>query len=135
MDWKLEVIVLPVADVVRSRKFYADGLGFTVDVDREVREGTHIVQVTPPGSACSVTFGTGLSESEPGSVKGLQLVVADIEEAHAFLVERGVDVTEVRHVDETGTWASGKGGPWNSFCFFDDPDGNSWAVQEQPARD
>ncbi|RTL64532.1 MAG: VOC family protein [Pseudonocardiaceae bacterium] len=135
MDWKLQVIVLPVADVGRSRKFYADRLGFTVDVDREVREGTHIVQVTPPGSACSVTFGTGLSESEPGSVKGLQLVVADIEAAHAFLVEHGVDTTEVRHVDETGTWAPGKGGPWNSFCFFDDPDGNSWAVQEQPAQD
>jgi len=125
MDWKLQVIVLPVADVVRSRKFYADQLGFTVDVDREIREGTHIVQVTPPGSACSVTFGTGLSDSEPGSVKGLQLVVADIEAAHAFLVEHGVDTTEARHVDEPGTWGPGKGGPWNSFCFFDDPDGNS----------
>ncbi|MGD9989528.1 VOC family protein [Pseudonocardia sp.] len=132
MDWKLEVIVLPVADVARSRKFYTDQLGFSLDVDHEVREGTHIVQVTPPGSACSVTFGTGLTESEPGSVKGLQLVVADIEAAHAHLVERGVDVTEVRHVTETGEWAPGQGGPWNSFCFFADPDGNGWGVQQRP---
>jgi catechol 2,3-dioxygenase-like lactoylglutathione lyase family enzyme len=130
MDWKLEVVVVPVSDVDRSKAFYSEQLGFTVDVDH--RNGdTRIVQLTPPGSACSVTIGTGLSSSEPGSLKGLQLVVSDVEAARAQLVEHGVDVTPVRHVGEDG-WADGHGGPWNAFVFFDDPDGNSWAVQEKP---
>lgn len=133
MDWKLEVVVLPVADVDRSKKFYADQVGFVVDVDRQVSSSARIVQMTPPGSACSVTIGVGLTPGEPGSVKGLQISVSDIEVAHAHLTERGVEVTEVRHVDENGTWSAGKGGSWNSFCFFDDPDGNSWAIQERPA--
>ncbi|AEA22586.1 VOC family protein [Pseudonocardia benzenivorans] len=133
MDWKLEVVVLPVADVDRSLAFYAEQVGFVVDVDRQVSDTMRIVQLTPPGSACSVTFGTGLASTEPGSVKGLQISVSDVEAARSQLAERGVDVTEVRHVGEDGTWAPGKGGPWNSFCFFDDPDGNGWALQERPS--
>lgn len=132
MEWKLEVVVVPVADVDRAKKFYSEQLGFTVDVDHRQSETTRIVQLTPPGSACSITVGTGLGASEPGSLKGLQLVVADVEAARAELVERGVEVSPVRHVGEDG-WVDGFGGPWNSFIFFDDPDGNSWAVQEKPA--
>jgi predicted enzyme related to lactoylglutathione lyase len=134
MDWKLEVIVVPVADVDRAKKFYSEQVGFNVDVDHRASESVRIVQLTPPGSACSITIGTGLTPGEPGTVKGLQLCVSDIDVAHAHLTERGVDVSEIRHVGENGEWATGKGGPWNSFCFFDDPDGNSWAVQEKPAE-
>ena len=134
MDMKLEVVVLPVRDVDRAKEFYAERCGFDVDVDDTPNPKARIVQMTPPGSGCSVTIGTGLSEMEPGSLKGLQLVVADVEAARAFLAERGVDVSPVRHVDmETGEWADGPGGPWNSFIFFEDPDGNAWAVQEKPA--
>lgn len=133
MDWKLEVVVLPVSDVDRAKKFYSEQLGFNVDVDSRPSENTRIVQLTPPGSACSVTIGTGLTPGEPGSVKGLQLCVDDIDAAHEQLARHGVDVTEIRHVGENGEWTPGKGGPWNSFCFFDDPDGNGWAVQEKPA--
>jgi catechol 2,3-dioxygenase-like lactoylglutathione lyase family enzyme len=133
MDWKLEVVVVPVSDVDRSKAFYADQLGFVVDVDTGLRTGTRIVQLTPPGSACSVTIGTGLTSSVPGSYQGLQLVVEDIDAAHAHLVERGVDCTPVRRLDETGTWVDGHGEAWNSFVFFSDPDGNSWTVQERPA--
>jgi catechol 2,3-dioxygenase-like lactoylglutathione lyase family enzyme len=124
MDWKLEVVVLPAADVDRSKKFYSEQLGFKVDVDNKVGEDFRVVQLTPPGSACSVTIGTGLNA-------GLQLVVVDIEAAHAELVERGVEVSNVRHMED-GVWADGPGGPWNSFFFFTDPDGNDWAVQEKP---
>lgn len=134
MDMKLEVVVLPVSDVDRAKEFYAERCGFRVDVDDTPNPKFRIVQMTPPGSGCSVTIGTGLSEMEPGSVKGLQLVVADVEAARAFLAERGVDVSPVRHVDmEAGGWVDGPGGPWNSFVFFEDPDGNAWAVQEKPA--
>jgi len=131
MDFKLEVIVLPVSDVDRAKEFYSARLGFAIDVDTEVNN-MRIVQATPPGSACSITFGTGLSTSEPGSVKGLQLVVADIVAARAELAGRGADVSPVRHLED-GEWLDGPGGPWNSFIFFDDPDGNSWTVQERPA--
>ena len=131
MDWKLEVVVLPVADVDRSLEFYRDKVGFPLDVDH--RDGDfRVVQLTPPGSACSVTFGVGIGGGEPGSVKGLQLVVSDVAAAQAELAGRGVDVSPVRHLDG-GAWVDGHGGPWNSFCFFDDPDGNSWAIQEKPA--
>lgn len=123
MDWKLEVVVLPAADVDRSKKFYSEQLGFNVDVDNKVGEDFRVVQLTPPGSACSVTIGTGLNA-------GLQLVVADIEAAHTELVERGVEVSNVRHLED-GVWADGPEGPWNSF-FFTDPDGDDWAVQEKP---
>ncbi len=132
MDWKLEVVVVPVSDVDRSKQFYNEQVGFVVDVDHRMSDTMRVVQLTPPGSACSVTIGTGLVESEPGSLKGLQLVVSDIEAAHAQLVAGGVDVSPVRHMGESG-WEDGHGGPWNTFCFFDDPDGNSWAVQEKPA--
>ena len=132
MDWKLEVIVLPVSDVDRAKAFYTEQVGFGLDVDH--RDGDfRVVQMTPPGSGCSITVGTGLSASEPGSVKGLQLVVKDIDAARVELVDRGVDVTPVRHMD-SGQWIDGHGGDWNSFMFFDDPDGNSWAVQQSPGR-
>lgn len=132
MDWKLEVIVLPVSDVDRAKEFYTERVGFGLDVDH--RDGDfRVVQMTPPGSGCSITVGTGLSASEPGSVKGLQLVVKDIDAARVELVDRGVDVTPVRHMD-SGEWIDGHGGDWNSFMFFDDPDGNSWAVQQSPGR-
>jgi catechol 2,3-dioxygenase-like lactoylglutathione lyase family enzyme len=132
MDWKLEVVVIPVSDVDRAKAFYSQQVGFIVDVDRAAF-GTRIVQLTPPGSGCSITIGSGpgLSAAEPGSVKGLQLCVGDIEAARAELVVRGVDVSPIHHVGPDG-WADGKGDDWNSFIFFDDPDGNSWAVQERP---
>ncbi len=132
MDWKLEVVVVPVSDVDRSKAFYSEQVGFVVDVDRRISDTMRVVQLTPPGSACSVTIGQGLVDSPPGSLKGLQLVVTDIEAARAQLVAGGVDVTPLRFMGENG-WEDGHGGPWNTFCFFDDPDGNSWAVQEQPA--
>jgi catechol 2,3-dioxygenase-like lactoylglutathione lyase family enzyme len=135
MDWKLEVVVVPVSDVDRSKRFYSEQVGFVVDVDRSMSDEMRVVQLTPPGSACSVTIGRGLGAGEPGSMKGLQLCVSDVAAARAELAGRGVDVTPVRHVDETtGSWVDGHGGPWNSFIFFDDPDGNSWAVQEKPAN-
>jgi catechol 2,3-dioxygenase-like lactoylglutathione lyase family enzyme len=132
MDWKLEVVVIPVSDVDRAKAFYVDQVGFTLNVDHRASEDMRVVQTTPPGSACSVTFGVGLSQMEPGSLKGLQLVVADVEAARAELAGRGVDVTPVRHLGDSG-WEDGPGGDWNSFAFFDDPDGNSWAVQQKPA--
>jgi catechol 2,3-dioxygenase-like lactoylglutathione lyase family enzyme len=133
MDWKLEVVVVPVSDVDRSKRFYSEQLGFKVDVDRTMSEHFRVVQLTPPGSACSISIGVGLASSVPGSLKGLQLVVSDIEAARAQLVERGVDVSPITHFND-GVPAEGPGGDWNSFLFFDDPDGNSWAVQQQPAE-
>jgi catechol 2,3-dioxygenase-like lactoylglutathione lyase family enzyme len=131
VDWKLEVVVVPVSDVDRAKHFYADLLGFVVDVDHSLNDDVRIVQLTPPGSACSITIGKGLTEAVPGTLKGVQLCVGDIDAARAQLVERGVDVGPVRHSGERG-WADGKGGDWNAFVFFDDPDGNSWAIQESP---
>ena len=133
MDWKIEVIVVPVSDVERSKAFYSEQVGFVVDVDRQVNENFRVVQMTPPGSACSVTIGTGLNPSPPGTLKGLQLVVTDVARARQELVDRGVDVSPVRQMTDAG-WVDGHGGPWNAFIFFDDPDGNSWAVQEKPAE-
>jgi catechol 2,3-dioxygenase-like lactoylglutathione lyase family enzyme len=133
VDYKLEVVVLPVSDVDRAKRFYAEQVGFNVDVDTGDRNGRRVVQLTPPGSACSVTIGAGLIDSTPGSVKGLQLVVSDVEAARDDLASRGVDVTPVRHLSDDGVWTEGKGGPWNSFVFFSDPDGNAWTVQERPA--
>jgi catechol 2,3-dioxygenase-like lactoylglutathione lyase family enzyme len=131
VEYKLEVIIVPVSDVDRAKAFYSEQVGFVVDVDAQPMEGFRVVQMTPPGSGCSVTIGTGLVESVPGSLKGLQLCVADIDAARADLLGRGVPVGPVQHKDETG-WVDGKGGDWNSFLFFDDPDGNSWTVQESP---
>jgi len=132
MDWKIEVIVVPVSDVDRAKHFYSDQLGFTVDVDHQAGENFRVVQVTPPGSACSISFGVGLGAMAPGSLQGLQLVVSDIDAARAQLVAGGVDVSEVQHFEEGGP-KPGHGGDWNSFVFFSDPDGNSWAVQQKPA--
>lgn len=132
MDWKLEVVVVPVSDVDRAKHFYADQVGFVVDVDHAVSDAFRVVQMTPRGSGCSITVGKGLGDGVPGTSKGLQLVVSDVEAARAELVERGVEVTPVRSFVD-GVWKDGHGGPWNSFIFFDDPDGNSWTVQEKPA--
>ena len=131
MDMKLEVVVVPVSDVDRSKAFYSERCGFNVDVDHQPSDAFRVVQLTPPGSACSVTIGKGLADMAPGSLKGLQLVVADVEAARAELAGRGVEITAVKHFDD-GVMADGPGGPWNSFVFFDDPDGNSWTIQEKP---
>ncbi len=133
MDWKLELVVVPVTDVDRAKRFYAEQLGFNVDVDDSPNEQFRVVQLTPPGSACSITIGKGLTEAVPGTLQGVQISVGDIDAAHAQLVERGVDATPVRHIDQaTGAWVDGKGGDYNSFIFFKDPDGNGWAIQESP---
>ncbi|MFF2044879.1 VOC family protein [Kitasatospora sp. NPDC058170] len=133
MDWKLEVVVVPVADVDRARLFYEEQAGFTVDHDTRLGDGVRVVQLTPPGSGCSIVVGTGVTEAPPGSVKGLQLVVADVQRAHGELVARGVEVSPVQHFED-GARVDGPGGEWNSFVFFNDPDGNGWAVQESPPR-
>lgn len=132
MDWKLEVVVVPVSDVDRAKRFYSEQMGFVVDVDHRAGEGFRVVQMTPPGSACSITIGTGLVKSQPGSLQGLQLVVSDIERARAELVARGVDVSPIQHFVD-GIPQEGRGEDWNSFIFFSDPDGNGWTVQEAPA--
>ena len=131
MDFKLEVVVVPVSDVDRAKAFYADTLGFHVDVDDSPNEHFRIVQLTPTGSGCSITIGKGIARMEPGTLKGLQICVGDIDAAHALLTERGATISAVQHHDGTG-FVDGKGDEWNSFFFFDDPDGNSWAVQESP---
>ena len=131
MDYKLELVIVPVSDVDRAKAFYAEQLGFVVDVDDSPSEAFRIVQLTPPGSACSISIGRGLTDAAPGSLKGMQLCVADIEAAHAELSARGVPISPVQHHDGSGM-VDGRGGDWNSFVFFDDPDGNSWAIQESP---
>jgi catechol 2,3-dioxygenase-like lactoylglutathione lyase family enzyme len=133
MDWKLEVVVVPVSDVDRAKRFYSEQVGFTVDVDHRAGERFRVVQLTPPGSACSITFGAGLADMPPGSLKGLQLVVSDIEAARAELVARGVEVSTIQRFED-GIQKEGPGGDWNSFIFFSDPDGNGWAVQQKPAQ-
>ena len=118
MDWRLELIAIPVTDVDRAKRFYTEGAGFIADHDHQVSEDLRFVQLTPPGSACSITIGTGVTDAEPGSVQGLQLVVEDADAAHADLSGRGVDVSDVQDF------------PWGRFVFFADPDGNRWAVQQ-----
>jgi catechol 2,3-dioxygenase-like lactoylglutathione lyase family enzyme len=132
MDFTLELVVVPVADVDRAKAFYADRCGFNVDVDRTFGEDFRVVQLTPPGSGCSISIGKGLAKMVPGSLQGLQLCVTDIDAARSQLAAAGVDATPVRHIED-GEWLDGRGGPWNSFFFFSDPDGNGWAVQEKPA--
>jgi len=132
MDWKLELVVVPVTDVDEAKRFYSEQVGFAVDLDDQFGEGVRIVQLTPPGSACSISIGTGLARAEPGSQQGLQLVVPDIVAGRAELVRRGVEVSEIFHY-ENGARLEGKGGRWNSFLSFSDPDGNGWIVQERPA--
>lgn len=139
MDWKLEVVVVPVADVDRAKEFYAEKLGFTVDTDHSAGDAFRVVQVTPPGSGCSIVFGKGLDGGmEPGTLKGNQLVVADIEAAAAHLDAAGVKHSGVQHF-ENGSMTPGpdpQSADYNSFIFFDDPDGNTWAVQQvaKPVR-
>jgi catechol 2,3-dioxygenase-like lactoylglutathione lyase family enzyme len=122
MDWKLELVILPVSDVDRAKAFYTEKAGFHADHDARVSETLRFVQLTPPGSACSIAFGEGIPAGEPGSVKGLQMVVADIHVAREELVRRGIDVGDVQVLD------------WGSFVYFSDPDGNTWAVQQFPSR-
>jgi catechol 2,3-dioxygenase-like lactoylglutathione lyase family enzyme len=133
MEWKLELVVVPVSDVERAKRFYSEQVGFAVDHDTRVSDDMHIVQLTPPGSACSIAIGTGMVATPPGTVQGLQLVVPDIQAARAQLAERGVEVSQVQHY-EGADLVDGPGGRWNSFIFFSDPDGNGWAVQERPAE-
>jgi predicted enzyme related to lactoylglutathione lyase len=123
MDWKLELVAVPVSDVDRAKAFYTERVGFVADHDHRVSEGVRFVQLTPSGSACSIAFGEGITSAAPGSVEGLQMVVADVHQARAELVERGVEVTEVQEF------------PWGSFVWFSDPDGNRWAVQQLPGGD
>ena len=132
MDWTLEVVVLPVSDVDRAKAFYSEQLGWNVDVDRRMSEHMRVVQLTPPGSGCSVTIGEGLTQVPPGTYQGLQLCVADIDAARAQLVASGVAVDGVFHFGPNGR-EEGHGGPWNSFLAFADPDGNGWVVQERSA--
>lgn len=122
MDWKLELITVPVSDVDRAKAFYTDGVGFVADHDYQVDENLRFVQLTPPGSACSIAIGTGLTDENPGTAAGLQLVVADIHQAHRESTERGVEVSDI---DDQ---------PWGMFVYFSDPDGNAWAVQQLPVR-
>jgi catechol 2,3-dioxygenase-like lactoylglutathione lyase family enzyme len=131
MDWKLELVVVPVTDVDRAKRFYCEQLGFPVDHDSRIGDDMRVVQLTPPGSACSIAIGTGMVRTPPGSLEGLQLVVPDVEAARAQLVERGVEVSPVQHYEGPDR-VDGRGGPWNSFVFFGDPDGNQWAIQERP---
>ena len=122
MDWKLELIAVPVSDVDRAIAFYRDQVGFNLDHDHVVSDELRFVQMTPPGSACSIAFGVGTTTATPGSVEGLQVVVDDAEVARLHLIDKGVEVGEVQVF------------PWGSFVFFSDPDGNGWAVQELPPR-
>ncbi len=130
MDYKLEVVVVPVSDVDRAKHFYAEMMGFNVDVDHAPNDRFRVVQLTPTGSACSITIGKGMTDMAPGSLRGLQLVVEDIAAARAELSARGVPVSSIQHHDGEG-FVEGPGGRWNSFVFFSDPDGNSWAIQER----
>jgi predicted enzyme related to lactoylglutathione lyase len=122
MDWKLELVTIPVSDVDRAKAFYVEQVGFNADHDHRVSDEIRFVQLTPPGSACSIALGEGLTDAAPGSIAGLQVVVDDADAARAQLVERGVDASDVQEF------------PWGRFVFFGDPDGNRWSVQELPAR-
>jgi len=132
MDFKLELVLVPVSDVDRAKKYYVEKCGFNLDVDHHPNEEFRVVQITPPGSACSLTIGIGLSDAAPGSYRGTHLCVADIEAARAELTGRGVEVSEIRHMTPNG-WAPGadpEHADYGSFADFSDPDGNSWVLQE-----
>jgi catechol 2,3-dioxygenase-like lactoylglutathione lyase family enzyme len=122
MDWKLELVVVPVSDVDRAKAFYTEKAGFHADMDARVSDTVRFVQLTPPGSMCSIAIGEGITTAKPGSVQGMQMVVADIQAARDELKQRGLDAGEVQVF------------PWGSFLFFSDPDGNGWAVQQLPPR-
>ena len=123
MDFRLELVAVPVSDVDRAKAFYVEQAGFDADHDHRVSDEIRFVQLMPPGSACSIAIGQGVIDTPPGSVQGLQLVVDDIEAAREALAGRGVDVSEIQDF------------PWGRFLFFSDPDGNGWAVQQLPPRD
>ena len=123
MDWKLELVAIPVSDVDRAKAFYTEKVGFNADHDHRVSDDLRFVQLTPPGSACSIALGTGVTDAPPGSVQGMQMVVEDIHAAREELAGRGAEVSEVQDF------------PWGSFVFFRDPDGNGWAVQQLPPRE
>jgi len=123
MDWKIELVAIPVTDVDRAKAFYVDQVGFNADHDHQVHETLRFVQLTPPGSACSIVLGEGITEMTPGSQKGLQVVVADVAVAREELTARGVQVSDIDVQ------------PWGSFVYFGDPDGNSWALQQPPVRE
>jgi predicted enzyme related to lactoylglutathione lyase len=122
MDWKLELVAVPVTDVDRAKAFYTEKVGLHADHDQQVNENLRFVQLTPPGSGCSICIGVGLTQMKPGSLEGLQMVVPDIEQAHQQLAGRGADVSAIEDL------------PWGRFVYFSDPDGNRWAVQELPKR-
>ena len=122
MDWKLELVAVPVSDVDRAKAFYTQQVGLHADHDQQVNAELRFVQLTPPGSACSICIGTGLTKMKPGSLEGLQMVVPDIEKAHQELAGRGVDVS---HIEDLA---------WGRFVYFSDPDGNKWALQQVPKR-
>jgi catechol 2,3-dioxygenase-like lactoylglutathione lyase family enzyme len=122
VDWKLELVTVPVSDVDRAKAFYVDQVGFNADSDHQVTDDLRFVQLTPPGSACSIAIGSGLNDAEPGSARGLQIVVASADAAYAELRERGVEASEPQDF------------PWGRFVFFSDPDGNGWALQELTHR-
>jgi predicted enzyme related to lactoylglutathione lyase len=123
MDWKIELVAIPVTDVDRAKAFYVDQVGFNADHDHRVTDGLRFVQLTPPGSACSIVLGEGVTEMAPGSQKGVQVVIADAEAARRQLVANGVEASEV---DKQ---------PWGWFVYFSDPDGNTWALQQMPPRE
>ena len=120
MQMKLELVPVPVTDVDRAKTFYTEKIGFHADHDHQVTDQLRFVQLTPPGSTCSIAIGTGLTEMQPGSIKGLQMVVPDIQQARDELIRRGAEVSEIEVL------------PWGSFVFFSDPDGNTWALQQIP---
>jgi catechol 2,3-dioxygenase-like lactoylglutathione lyase family enzyme len=122
MDWKLELVALPVTDVDRAKQFYVEKLAFNADMDATVSEEIRFVQLTPPGSACSIAIGLGITDAAPGSVRGMQVVVEDVAKAREELVDRGVEVSDVQEF------------PWGKFVYLADPDGNAWALQELPPR-
>jgi catechol 2,3-dioxygenase-like lactoylglutathione lyase family enzyme len=122
MDWKIELVAIPVTDVDRAKSFYVDQVGFNADHDHQVTESLRFVQLTPPGSACSIVIGTGITEMPPGSQRGVQVVVADVQAARQALIDHGVEASEIDVQ------------PWGSFVTFADPDGNTWALQQLPAR-
>jgi catechol 2,3-dioxygenase-like lactoylglutathione lyase family enzyme len=136
MDYRLELVLIPVTDVDRAKAFYVEQCGFNLDVDHQPSDEFRVVQMTPPGSACSLTIGIGLTTAEPGSYRGTHLVVSDIEAARAELVGRGVEVSELRHFDrESNSWEPGVDpdrGRYGTYADFSDPDGNTWVLQEVP---
>ena len=136
MNWKIEVVTIPVSDVDRARDFYAEKVGFAVDIDHRISDDLRLVQLTPPGSACSIHLGKGTVDMEPGSIDGVFLVVRDLIAARDYLVERGVEIGELQVFDD-GSYRparEGEGLDYVGCVFFSDPDGNRWCVQQIPAR-